>query len=170
MKLTHGSMEELQWRNRASTNWLSCISPKQTPETLSLFPSYNGGTGLQRPPRSEVQEVEEEERSNKWKYFLENVEKSSQSCSPENSDKEELQVEATEQKEKTVSESENSVSDGHSDGEKVAGTGEAVDVGTEEARVNGAPPEPFFPWKLELESLFMVECQGISGERHGKLL
>ncbi|KAM1159334.1 hypothetical protein ACFX19_033088 [Malus domestica] len=112
MKLTHGSMEELQWRNRASTNWLSCISPKQTPETLSLFPSYNGGTGLQRPPRSEVQElnptlslVEEEERSNKWKYFLENVEKSSQSCSPENSDKEELQVEATEQKEKTVSES-----------------------------------------------------------------
>ncbi|KAM1271518.1 hypothetical protein ACFX2J_032321 [Malus domestica] len=40
---------------------------------------------------------------------------------------------------------ENSVSDGHSD-------------------------EPFFPWKLELESLFMVECQGISGERHGKLL
>ncbi|CAN6581116.1 unnamed protein product [Malus baccata var. baccata] len=48
---------------------------------------------------------------------------------------------------------ENSVSDGHSDGEKVAGTGEAVDVGTEEARVNGAPPEPFFPWKLELESL-----------------
>ncbi|KAM1271519.1 hypothetical protein ACFX2J_032322 [Malus domestica] len=50
-------------------------------------------------------QVEEEERSNKWKYFLENVEKSSQSCSPENSDKEELQVEATEQKEKTVSES-----------------------------------------------------------------
>ncbi|CAN6723771.1 unnamed protein product [Malus baccata var. baccata] len=48
---------------------------------------------------------------------------------------------------------ENSVSDGHSDGEKVAGTGEAVDVGTEEARVNGAPPVPFFPWKLELESL-----------------
>ncbi|KAM1798470.1 hypothetical protein ACFX12_032537 [Malus domestica] len=49
MKLTHGSMEELQWRNRASTNWLSCISPKQTPETLSLSsratmaePGFNG--------------------------------------------------------------------------------------------------------------------------------
>ncbi|KAM2405367.1 hypothetical protein ACFXTH_032600 [Malus domestica] len=52
-----------------------------------------------------IYKVEEEERSNKWKYFLENVERSSQSCSPENSDKEELQVEATEQKEKTVSES-----------------------------------------------------------------
>ncbi|KAB2604281.1 ecotropic viral integration site 5 protein-like protein [Pyrus ussuriensis x Pyrus communis] len=209
--------------------------------------------------------VEEEERSNKWKYFLESVEKSSQSCTPENSDKEELQAEATEQKAKTVCESgeegndtiskktasdlsserdpekelklleqtetsevqtwtlirsslssienmmsvrvrkgrnmkdeqiivdkdhlpfieeaassrmaskddcedkiglddafnesknafsaENSVSDRHSDGEKVAGTGEAVDVGIEEARVNGAPPEPFFPGKLELESL-----------------
>lgn len=207
---------------------------------------------------------EEEERSNTWKYFLENIEKSSQSCSPEAS-KDELQAKATEQKAGIVSESgeegndtiskksvsnrsserhpekelklseetekskvqpwilirsslssienmmsvrvrkgrnmkdeqiignkdhlpsieevassgvaseddcvdkiclddafnesknafsaENSVSDGLSDSVKVVGTEEAVDAGTEETKVNGNPPEPFFPWKLELESL-----------------
>ncbi|RXH80638.1 hypothetical protein DVH24_004552 [Malus domestica] len=213
---------------------------------------------------SNIYKEEEEERSNTWKYFLENIEKSSQSCSPEAS-KDELPAKATEQKAGTVSESgeegndtiskksvsnrsserhpekelklseetekskaqtwilirsslssienmmsvhvrkgrnmkdeqiignkdhlpsieeaassgvaseddcedkiclddafnesknalsaETSVSDGHSDSVKVVGTEEAVDAGTEETKVNGNPPEPFFPWKLELESL-----------------
>ncbi|KAM0993947.1 hypothetical protein EV2_009860 [Malus domestica] len=213
---------------------------------------------------SNIYKEEEEERSNTWKYFLENIEKSSQSCSPEAS-KDELPAKATEQKAGTVSESgeegndtiskksvsnrsserhpekelklseetekskaqtwilirsslssienmmsvrvrkgrnmkdeqiignkdhlpsieeaassgvaseddcedkiclddafnesknalsaEDSVSDGHSNSVKVVGTEEAVDAGTEETKVNGNPPEPFFPWKLELESL-----------------
>ncbi|XP_018499921.2 TBC1 domain family member 2A isoform X1 [Pyrus x bretschneideri] len=213
---------------------------------------------------SNIYKEEEEERSNTWKYFLENIEKSSQSCPPE-AVKDELQAKATEQKAGTVSESgeegndtiskksvsnrsserhpekelklseetekskvqtwilirsslssienmmsvrvrkgrnmkdeqiignkdhlpsieeaassgvaseddcedkiclddafnesknalsaENSVSDGQSDSVKVVGTEEAVDAGTEETKVNGNPPEPFFPWKLELESL-----------------
>ncbi|PQQ03187.1 ecotropic viral integration site 5 protein homolog isoform X2 [Prunus yedoensis var. nudiflora] len=224
---------------------------------------------------SHIYKEEEEERSNKWKNFLEHVEKSSELCSPEKAHKEELQAEATEQKAETVPESgeegndtssgksvsgcsserdpekelqhsketekskvqtwtlirsslssienmmsfrvrkgkimkdkqiivdkdhlpseaaslggaseddveedvcfsdalndspdaftaENSVSDRFSDGVKVAGEVEAMGsgvpnsvqgIGTEEAEeavANGAPPEPFFPWKLELESL-----------------
>lgn len=224
---------------------------------------------------SHIYKEEEEERSNKWKNFLEHVEKSSELCSPEKAHKEELQAEATEQKAETVPESgeegndtisgksvsgcsserdpekelqhsketekskvqtwtlirsslssienmmsfrvrkgkimkdkqiivdkdhlpseaaslggaseddveedvcfsdalndspdaftaENSVSDGFSDGVKVAGKVEAMGggvpnsvqgIGTEEAEeavANGAPTEPFFPWKLELESL-----------------
>ncbi|CAL2267885.1 unnamed protein product [Prunus armeniaca] len=221
---------------------------------------------------SHIYKEEEEERSNKWKNFLEHVEKSSELCSPEKAHKEELQAEATEQKAETVPESgeegndtssgksvsgcsserdpekelqhsketekskvqtwtlirsslssienmmsfrirkgkimkdkqiivdkdhlpseaaslggaseddveedvcfsdalndspdaftaENSVSDGFPDSVKVAGEVEAMDgdvpnsvrsIGTEEAVANGVPPEPFFPWKLELESL-----------------
>ncbi|KAL6277791.1 hypothetical protein ACE6H2_021392 [Prunus campanulata] len=221
---------------------------------------------------SHIYKEEEEERSNKWKNFLEHVEKSSELCSPEKAHKEELQAEATEQKAETVPESgeegndtssgksvsgcsserdpekelqhsketekskvqtwtlirsslssienmmsfrvrkgkimkdkqiivdkdhlpseaaslggaseddveedvcfidalndspdaftaENSLSDGFSDGVKVAGEVEAMGggvpnsvqgIGTEEAVANGVPPEPFFPWKLELESL-----------------
>ncbi|BFG36062.1 hypothetical protein CerSpe_223360 [Prunus speciosa] len=224
---------------------------------------------------SHIYKEEEEERSNKWKNFLEHVEKSSELCSPEKAHKEELQAEATEQKAETVPESgeegndtssgksvsgcsserdpekelqhsketekskvqtwtlirsslssienmmsfrvrkgkimkdkqiivdkdhlpseaaslggaseddveedvcfsdalndspdaftaENSASDGFSDVVKVAGEVEAMGggvpnsvqgIGTEEAEeavANGAPPEPFFPWKLELESL-----------------
>ncbi|PQQ19728.1 GTPase-activating protein GYP2 isoform X3 [Prunus yedoensis var. nudiflora] len=221
---------------------------------------------------SHIYKEEEEERSNKWKNFLEHVEKSSELCSPEKAHKEELQAEATEQKAETVPEigeegndtssgksvsccsserdpekelqhsketekskvqtwtlirsslssienmmsfrvrkgkimkdkqiivdkdhlpseaaslggaseddveedvcfsdalndspdaftAENSVSDGFSDGVKVAGEVEAMGggvpnsvqgIGTEEAVANGVPPEPFFPWKLELESL-----------------
>ncbi|XP_016649264.1 PREDICTED: ecotropic viral integration site 5 protein homolog isoform X2 [Prunus mume] len=221
---------------------------------------------------SHIYKEEEEERSNKWKNFLEHVEKSSELCSPEKAHKEELQAEATEQKAETVPESgeegndtssgksvsgcsserdpekelqhsketekskvqtwtlirsslcsienmmsfrirkgkimkdkqiivdkdhlpseaaslggaseddveedvcfsdalndspdaftaENSVSDGFSDSVKVAGEVEAMDggvpnsvqsIGTEEVVANGVPPEPFFPWKLELESL-----------------
>ncbi|KAH0995579.1 hypothetical protein GBA52_019443 [Prunus armeniaca] len=221
---------------------------------------------------SHIYKEEEEERSNKWKNFLEHVEKSSELCSPEKAHKEELQAEATEQKAETVPESgeegndtssgksvsgcsserdpekelqhsketekskvqtwtlirsslssienmmsfrirkgkimkdkqiivdkdhlpseaaslggaseddveedvcfsdalndspdaftaENSVSDGFPDSVKVAGEVEAMDgdvpnsvrsIETEEAVANGVPPEPFFPWKLELESL-----------------
>ncbi|ONI03204.1 hypothetical protein PRUPE_6G244600 [Prunus persica] len=221
---------------------------------------------------SHIYKEEEEERSNKWKNFLEHVEKSSELSSPEKAHKEELQAEATERKAETVPESgeegndtssgksvsgcsserdpekelqhsketkkskvqtwtlirsslgsienmmsfrirkrkimkdkqiivdkdhlpseaassggaseddveedvcfsdalndspdaftaENSVSDGFSDSVKVAGEVEAMDggvphsvqsIGTEEAVANGVPPEPFFPWKLELESL-----------------
>ncbi|BBH06054.1 Ypt/Rab-GAP domain of gyp1p superfamily protein [Prunus dulcis] len=233
---------------------------------------------------SHIYKEEEEERSNKWKNFLEHVEKSSELFSPEKAHKEELQAEATERKAETVPESgeegndtssgksvsgcsserdpekelqhsketkkskvqtwtlirsslgsienmmsfrirkgkimkdkqiivdkdhlpseaaslggaseddveedvcfsdalndspdaftaENSVSDGFSDSVKVAGEVEAMDggvphsvqsIGTEEAVANGVPPEPFFPWKLELESLVWQAFVGVKARR-----
>ncbi|XP_034221881.1 rab GTPase-activating protein 1 isoform X2 [Prunus dulcis] len=251
-----------------SFNVLHAPKPRRDAYGFALRPQH-----VQRYREySHIYKEEEEERSNKWKNFLEHVEKSSELSSPEKAHKEELQAEATERKAETVPESgeegndtssgksvsgcsserdpekelqhsketkkskvqtwtlirsslgsienmmsfrirkgkimkdkqiivdkdhlpseaaslggaseddveedvcfsdalndspdaftaENSVSDGFSDSVKVAGEVEAMDggvphsvqsIGTEEAVANGVPPEPFFPWKLELESL-----------------